>query len=69
MKQDMGLKTSCIICSKSSRNGIIIKGKIICNECEKKILSANINTDFYEYYKNQIKKNISMSLIKECAEN
>lgn len=69
MKQDMRSKTSCIICNKSSRNGIMIEGKLICNECEKKILSANINTDFYEYYKNQIRKNISMTLIKYCSEN
>lgn len=69
MKQDIGIKTSCIICSKSCRNGIIIKGKLICNECEKKIISSNVNTDFYDYYKNQIKKNISATLVKDPVES
>jgi hypothetical protein len=65
----MGIKTSCIICSKSCRNGIIIKGKLICSQCEKKILSSNVDTDFYEYYKNQIKKNLSDILVEESVES
>ena len=65
----MGTKTSCIICSKSCRNGIIIKGKLICSECEKKIVSSNVDTDFYQYYKNQIKKNISGALVEESVES
>lgn len=69
MKQDMSTKTSCIICSKPCRNGIIIKGKLICSECEKKIISSNVDTDFYQYYKNQIRKNLSQALVEESVES
>lgn len=65
----MSTKTSCIICSKYCRNGIIIKGKLICSECEKKIVSSNVNTDFYQYYKNQIKKSLSGDLLEESVES
>ncbi|SHK74748.1 Inhibitor of sigma-G Gin [Clostridium cavendishii DSM 21758] len=68
MKQYIVTKTSCIMCNKTSKNGIIIRGKYICSECETKIVNSDINTDFYEYYKNHIKKNISLSLIKENIE-
>lgn len=68
MKYHIVSKTSCIVCNKTSKNGIIIKGKHICRECENKIVNSDVNTDFYEYYKNHIKKNISASLIKENIE-
>lgn len=51
-------KKNCIICGKTFNNGIIIKGKGICRNCELNIVKCDINTDFYDYYKKCIRKNI-----------
>lgn len=48
----------CIICKKPLNNGIIIYGQGICKECEERITSLQIGTDFYEFYKSCIKKNL-----------
>lgn len=50
-------KKRCIICSQEGY-GIIIREKLICTECEKKAIEADINSDFYEFYKNKIKKEL-----------
>ncbi|WP_138206489.1 sigma factor G inhibitor Gin [Haloimpatiens lingqiaonensis] len=57
-------KRNCIICSKPLNNGIIINGRGICKKCEEKIVRCNIETDFYEYYKNCIRKNLTADLLK-----
>lgn len=56
-------KVKCIICSKPlTQNAIIIYGRYICNHCENRILNCDINTDFYNYYKECIKKQLYMQL-------
>lgn len=54
----------CIICRKPLNSGIIISGKRICKCCEEKIVNTQMDTDFYEYYKNCIKKNIVQNALK-----
>jgi hypothetical protein len=49
-------KEKCIICRKPLNDGIIINGRVICKKCEVRIIEAKNNTDFYEYYKNCIRK-------------
>jgi hypothetical protein len=51
-------KQCCIMCRKPLKDGIIINGRTICKSCELKLIKTRITTDFYEYYKNCIKKNI-----------
>ncbi len=49
---------TCIICRKPLNNGIIVYGKGICETCEKRLLVIDRETDFYDFYKNCIKKNL-----------
>ncbi|WP_040209919.1 sigma factor G inhibitor Gin [Clostridium polynesiense] len=58
------VKKSCIICRKSGNDGIIINGKRICRSCEKKMISSEAGNDFYEYYKECLKKDICQFTVK-----
>lgn len=49
------LKKICFICGKEKSGGIILKDKLICESCEKKIVNLEPGNDFYEYYKNKIR--------------
>lgn len=49
---------NCIICRKPFTDGIIVNGRLICRSCEHKLVNAEVNTDFYEYYKECIKRSI-----------
>ncbi|WP_026883587.1 sigma factor G inhibitor Gin [Clostridium akagii] len=51
-------KQNCIICRKSLNDGIIVNSKCVCRRCEMRLLKLEIGSDFYEYYKQCIKKNI-----------
>lgn len=57
-------KKSCILCRKAKTDGIIINGKRICKCCEEKLISSEAGNDFYEYYKECIKKSISAFTVK-----
>lgn len=57
-------KKSCIICRKPLNDGIMIKGRRICYECEKRLIKEDVNTDFYEYFKDRIKRSIIRYTIK-----
>ena len=57
-KEDLMKKQNCIICRKTLSDGIIVKGKCICKICEKRLISLEVGSDFYEHYKECIKKNI-----------
>jgi len=59
-------KHNCSICGKSLNGGIIVKGTGICKNCEERIISTHVETDFYTYYKDCIRKTIVQSLIKEA---
>ncbi|MCB2354960.1 sigma factor G inhibitor Gin [Clostridium estertheticum] len=65
-------KEKCIICRKPLNGGIIINGRGICNNCEERIIKAKANTDFYEYYKNCIRKTlvqfIPRGVTKDCQD-
>lgn len=50
-------KSICIICG-TEGHGIMIRGKLICTECEKKAINCDINSDFYEFYKNRLKEEV-----------
>ncbi|WP_426348248.1 sigma factor G inhibitor Gin [Alloiococcus sp. CFN-8] len=52
------MKKSCILCRKSKSDGIVINGKRICKSCEEKLISIKAGNDFYEYYKECIKRDI-----------
>lgn len=60
----------CIICRKPLESGIIIYGKVICSNCERRLIEASCDTDFYNYYKDSIKKNLYEPILrgvdKEC---
>lgn len=56
------MKKECIICRKPLKDGIIINGKGICKNCEKRLIKLECGNDFYEYYKNRIKIGIIHNL-------
>jgi DNA-directed RNA polymerase subunit RPC12/RpoP len=58
-------KQVCIICGKPLNDGIIIYGKGICPCCEKRLMNMDRDTDFYEYYKECIRRNIAELVIRE----
>lgn len=58
------MKRCCIICRKPLNNGIMISGRGICKCCEERMISTAMDTDFYNYYKNCIKKNIAEAVIR-----
>lgn len=57
-------KQKCIICGKPLNDGIMIKGRGICKNCEERIIRSETGTDFYEYYKSCIKKTIAHYMIR-----
>ncbi len=62
-------KQSCIICGKPLNNGIIIYGRKICRCCERRLINLNIDTDFYNHYKECIIKALAQSIIKGEEKN
>lgn len=54
----------CIICRKPLISGIIVNGRRICKCCEKRLVNSEMNTDFYEYYKNCIKSTIVQTALR-----
>ncbi|MDT8715775.1 sigma factor G inhibitor Gin [Clostridium sp. 19966] len=58
-------KQKCIICRKNHSNGIIINGRFICNTCEARLINSNIETDFYKYYIECMKKIIMELMLRE----
>ncbi|NEU03960.1 sigma factor G inhibitor Gin [Clostridium senegalense] len=54
---------NCIICNKSN-DGIIVYGRKICIECEKKIINTDLNTDFYLFYNKCIRKKLVKGYVK-----
>lgn len=61
-------KNKCIVCGKTHENGIIINGKKICRNCEMNLIGCKSNTDFYKYYLNCIKKNVTPHILKNNYE-
>lgn len=61
-------KQCCIICRKPLNDGIIINGRGICKNCESRIINSYRGTDFYDYYKECIKKSVVNPMLKneEC---
>lgn len=59
------MKRRCIVCKKPINDGIIINSKAICKCCEEKLINSYVQTDFYEYYKECIKKSVIEPLLKE----
>lgn len=57
-------KRNCILCRKPIRDGIIINGRCICSSCESRVILSKANNDFYEYYKDCIKKTIAHGYLK-----
>ena len=51
-------RQGCIICRKPLNSGIMVNGKRICKSCEERLINAEMDTDFYEYYKDCIRKTI-----------
>ncbi|SHI02284.1 sigma factor G inhibitor Gin [Clostridium grantii] len=51
-------KQSCIICGKPLNDGIMINGRGICINCEKRIINSKTGTDFYDYYEKCIRRKI-----------
>ncbi|WP_163195599.1 sigma factor G inhibitor Gin [Clostridium thermarum] len=58
-------KQRCIICRKTLNDGIIINGRILCKACENRLINAKVNTDFYNYYRDCIKKTVVDLLLRE----
>lgn len=57
-------KPICIICRKPQRSGIMISGRGICNCCEERLMNLRVESDFYEHYKECIKKTMVQSIIR-----
>ena len=63
-------KHNCIICRKPIDNGIIVNGKCICSACEKRLVNLQVGSDFYEYYKQCIKKKfVQFKVVEEICQN
>lgn len=62
-------KHGCTICRKPLNGGIIVNGTGICRNCEERLINTQVETDFYTYYKDCIRKTIVPSLIKEAETN
>lgn len=62
-------KNSCLMCRKPQDNGIIIYGVNICRECELRLINVDVDTDFYEYYKDKIKKSIVSVILRGDEHN
>ena len=50
-------KSICINCVKEG-HGIMIRGKLISTEGEKKAISCDINSEFYDFYKYSLKEEV-----------
>lgn len=61
-------KQRCIICRKPLGDGIIVNGRGICRCCEEKMIKTAMDTDFYVFYKNCIRKTIVDTVLRgeEC---
>lgn len=57
-------KQNCIICGKPLNNGIMIYGRGMCTCCEKRLINLELGTDFYNYYKDCIRKSMVQSVIR-----
>jgi len=57
-------KQTCIICRKPLNDGIILYGRGICSNCEQKLISTDMKTDFYNHYNECIKRNLSQLLLR-----
>jgi hypothetical protein len=57
-------RQTCIICRKPLNGGIMINGKRICKCCEERLINSDMDTDFYNYYKNCIKNTIVQIALK-----
>ena len=64
IKGDNMKKLCCIICRKPLNDGIMINGRGICKCCEDRLVRAQANTDFYEYYKHCIKKTVAEPMLR-----
>lgn len=62
-------KQSCIICRKPLNDGIMVNGRGICHCCEERITKADVETDFYDYYMECIKKNLTEPMLRgeDCS--
>ncbi|MFA9397008.1 MAG: sigma factor G inhibitor Gin [Clostridiaceae bacterium] len=58
------INQNCIICGKPLKNGIIICGRKICGSCEIRLINSNMDTDFYEYYKDCVKRNLTKEILE-----
>ena len=57
-------KQCCIICRKPLKDGIMINGRGICKFCEERLAKVEINTDFYDFYKECIKRTITEPMLR-----
>lgn len=62
--KDVIKENACIICGDEDKTGIVILGKKICVECEEKAVKADIDSDFYESYRQKIFTNVVGKLKK-----
>lgn len=57
-------KKQCIICGRPLNDGIMINGRRICRCCEERMINSDMNTDFYSYYINCIRKRVVSSILR-----
>ena len=60
----VNLNKVCIICGETNTRGIIIMNQKICIKCEEKAVEEDIGSEFYEFYKDRILKNVVGKLKK-----
>lgn len=46
----------CIICDREGADGIVLRGKLICGECEREIINTRIFSARYDYYLGRLKQ-------------
>ncbi len=54
-KEEKVTEVRCIICQRETPEGLMILGRFICNQCERRLVSLDVTDDSYGYYVERLK--------------
>lgn len=49
------LEHHCIFCGQTTEEGIHLRGRLICSECERKLVNTKVDEPAYQDYKQRLK--------------
>ncbi|WP_085522399.1 sigma factor G inhibitor Gin [Tuberibacillus sp. Marseille-P3662] len=56
MIENQSAQESCIVCERTDRVGIHICNQLICDECQREIVSTDVDDDQYKYFVQRLAK-------------